>query len=487
MRSARRAAFEIFDNPILIGTVTILVTIVAIYLSYIAENGLPFVPTYNVNVDVSSAAELTKNAPVRIGSDQVGQVLTITPELASQDTSAGNKRPFARLGLALQSSVGPLPANSRYQVRLGSVLGGKYVSIVPGNPSKGTVENGGTLPLKDDIPFVDLDVAFDTFGHKTQQGLRNVLRESGNAAAGRGAAFNESTYSLAQLIGPLDNLLRLLAARNTNLAGFVSGAAATTSALAVVSPQLNSLLSEGSTTFSALNQAGGALGATIDQLPATEAVGTTVLSNARPVLANLAAITQAVKPAAALLPLAANRTDAIVTSATPVFKRVPQLARTLNTAVGAVDTLARDPNSIDTFKLLGTNDLATFGASAFVGLGAILRDAGPSQLACNTIGIWARNFASSLSEGDATGSWLRAALVIDEPQLFQTSTPAPDLHDNYYPHENSSECEAGNEPYTAGQLIGNPPGNQSTKVDSTAPPPGVLARYASAGLLGAKP
>jgi virulence factor Mce-like protein len=487
MRSKGKSALEVFDNPILVGTVTILVVIVAVYLSYIAENGLPFVPTYNVNVDVQSAAQLTKNAPVRIGSDQVGQVLTITPELASQDRSGGNTHPYARLGLALQQSVAPLPVDSRYQVRLGSVLGGKFVSIVPGNPHNGTVPDGGTLPLKDNIPFVDLDTAFGTFGPKTQKGLRSVIRELGDATAGRGTAFNQATYSLARLLGPLDSVLKVLAARNTNLSGFVSGVAETASALASVSGELNSLLNTGSTTFAALNAASTGLGNTIDQLPATESAGTTVLSNATPVLANAAAITQALKPAAALLPEASDRIDAIVTSATPVFKRVPELASTLDTAVAAIGKVGRDPNSVDTFKLLGTNDLATFGASAFVGLGAILKAAAPAQFACNTIAIWARNFASSISEGDSAGAWLRAALVINEPQLFESSTPAPNLHLNYYPHETTRECESGNEPYSAGQLIGNPPGNQSTKVDSTSPPPGVLSRAASAGLLGGTP
>jgi ABC-type transporter Mla subunit MlaD len=487
MKSRGIKYIEVFDNPILVGTVTILVVIVAVYLSYVAENGLPYVPRYNVNIDVASAAQLVKNAPVRIGSDQVGQVLTITPEPASADTSGANKHPFARLGLALETSVGPLPVDTRYEVRLGSVLGGKYVSLVPGNPHSGTVPDGGTLPLSDNIPFVDLDTAFDVFGPRTQFGLRHVIKEFGDATAGRGTAFNAATYSLAHLLGPLNTVLAVFAARDTNLAGFIDGVAATASALEVVTPQLNDALVKGTATFNALNAASTSLGNTIDQAPATESLGTTVLTNATPVLANAAAITQALKPAAALLPLASERVDAIVTSATPVFRKVPELATTLDSAVAAIGKLARDPNSVDAFKLLGTNDLATFGASAFVGLGAILRDVAPAQLACNTAAIWARNFASVLSEGDATGSWLRAGLVVNEPQLFEASTTAGNLHYNYYPNENAHECEAGNEPYSPGQLIGNPPGNQSTKVDNTSPPPGVLARAAAAGLLGSNP
>jgi hypothetical protein len=62
------------------------------------------------------------------------------------------------------------------------------------------------------------------------------------------------------------------------------------------------------------------------------------------------------------------------------------------------------------------------------------------------------------------------------------STPSADLHINFYPRENVSECQAGNEGYTGAQLIGDP-GRTSTVVDNTLPPPGVLERGRKAGLV----
>jgi virulence factor Mce-like protein len=382
MRSSRIAAGEIFDNPILIGTITILIAVVAVYLSYIAENGLPFVPTYNVNVDVQNAAELVKNADVRVGGARVGQVLTITPEPATKAWP----HPYARLGLSLQRSLESLPPETRYQVRLASVLGGKYVEIIPGAKTTGGLPDGGTFTLNTNpkrnhnIPFVDLDTAFATFGPKTQLGLRNAVGSLGEAVAGRGTQFNDSIYGLHRLIGPLESLLRLLASPNTHVSQFISGAAATTSALAAVAPTTSALLGDAATTFGALENAGGALGSTIDQLPPTESVGTTVLTNAQPVLSDAATIVQDLKPGAALLPQAAGAIDQIITSATPVFRRIPALATSLQTALAAVDTLARDPATRQTFEILGGNDLATFGASAVVGLGAILRAVAPGSV-----------------------------------------------------------------------------------------------------------
>src|SRR5690242_18368887 len=162
MRARRFQISDVFNNPVLIGTITILVVVVAVYLSYIAENGLPFVPTYNINVQVANAAELVKNADVRVGGARVGQVLTITPEPASRTWP----HPYAKLGLSLQQSLEPLARNTRYQVRLASVLGGKYLELFPGNSRGPGVPDGGTLTLNanprlnHNIAFVDLDTAF---------------------------------------------------------------------------------------------------------------------------------------------------------------------------------------------------------------------------------------------------------------------------------------------------------------------------------------
>ena len=482
MRSRQTAARDIFDNPILVGTVTLLIVIVAVYLSYIAENGLPFVPTYNISVDVQNGSELVKNADVRVGGARVGQVLKISPEGATKAWP----HPFARLQLALQNSLDPLPPDTHYQVRLASVLGGKYVEIFPGSQKHGGVPDGGTLTLSTNpklnhnIPFVDLDTAFATFGPKTQTGIRSATAEFGDAVAGRGSQFNDSIYQTRRLIGPLENLLRLFASPSTHLSQFIGGLAGTTGALAPVAPTLSALFTDASSTFTALDIP--SLGTSIDELPSTEAVGTQVLTNAQPVLSDAASVVQALKPSAALLPLAAQRLDQIVVAAVPVFKLVPHLAVELQSTLMAVNALASDPASTQTFKVLGSSDLATFGASAFVGLGAVLRTVSQAQFACNTTALWVRNFASSLSEGDTTGGWLRFAPIIAPNQTFQASKPASDLHINFYPKENSSECQAANEVYSGAQRIGDP-GQTSTRVDNSNPPSGVLARGRKAGLV----
>ena len=75
----RRRDASIAANPILIGAATLLVTVVGVFLAYNANNGLPFVPTYDVKVLVPDAAELVRGNDVRVGGKRIGAITAIKP------------------------------------------------------------------------------------------------------------------------------------------------------------------------------------------------------------------------------------------------------------------------------------------------------------------------------------------------------------------------------------------------------------------------
>jgi virulence factor Mce-like protein len=477
MRSTYKALAETFSSPILTGALTLLVAVVAVYLSYTAQNGLPFVPTYQVSAELPNADELVKDAPVRIGGAQVGLVLTITPEPAT----AADPHPYARVTMALSQSVEPLAADSRDEVRLLSVLGGKYVEILPGHSSQ-KIADGGTLPLRQSVPVVDLDQVFRTLGGpRTVRGIRSTVQSSGDALAGRGGDLNDSLYYLRGAIGPLERVLATLAMPRTDLRGFVDGIARLTGTLAPVASALTNALADGAATFRALNDADPQLARVLRVLPQTEASVTADLSASMPALADARRLLAALAPAGPLLPGALAQVDGIATRATPVFRHVPVLIGPLRSTLRAVDRLATDPASPAAFRIIGNNDLASFSASGFVGLGAILKSAEAGQARCNIEVPWLLNFSSALGEGDPTGAWLRTYEIFDPAELFPAARTSPTLHDNFYPRENGADCAAGNEPYLPGRQLGNPPGHFFS-YEATSQPPGVAARAASAGL-----
>ena len=82
----RRRRNSLAASPLLIGAVTTLIVVVAVFLSYNANNGLPFVPTYNIKVALPEASGLQPSNQVRIAGTRVGVVSSLTPQ---QDPKTG--------------------------------------------------------------------------------------------------------------------------------------------------------------------------------------------------------------------------------------------------------------------------------------------------------------------------------------------------------------------------------------------------------------
>ena len=121
----------IASNPVLVGAVTVLVILVAVFLAYNANNGLPFVSTYDLKAQVPNAQALVKGNEVRIGGARVGVVKSVKP------VALENGRYAAELSLSLDKIAEPVPSNSRLVIRPKSPLGLKYVQIVPGDSKDG--------------------------------------------------------------------------------------------------------------------------------------------------------------------------------------------------------------------------------------------------------------------------------------------------------------------------------------------------------------
>ncbi|MCW2981254.1 MAG: Mammalian cell entry related domain protein, partial [Solirubrobacterales bacterium] len=118
-------------SPVLVGAVTVLVVIVAVFLAYNANNGLPFVSTYNLKARVPDADALVKANEVRIGGARVGVVKSVVP------VQLKNGGVEAELSLSLDKSAEPIPNDSTILVRPKSPLGLKYLQITPGTSKVG--------------------------------------------------------------------------------------------------------------------------------------------------------------------------------------------------------------------------------------------------------------------------------------------------------------------------------------------------------------
>src|ERR1035437_10179512 len=110
-----------------------------VILSNNANQGLPFVPTYNIQAEVPGGANVVKGNDVRIGGARVGLVSKITARKR-------HGKDFALLSFKLDKNTEPIPSDSTILVRPRSTIGLKYVQLTLVKSQKG-LPAGDTLPL----------------------------------------------------------------------------------------------------------------------------------------------------------------------------------------------------------------------------------------------------------------------------------------------------------------------------------------------------
>src|SRR5918992_937045 len=248
MRTGRR---QLTASPVLIGAVTVLVAIVAVFISYSANQGLPFVPTYKLEVELPNAAKLVPGNEVRAGGFRVGVVDDIR---TVRRTVNGRERSIALLELNLDKSIEPLSVDTRAGVRPRSALGLKYVELVPGRARR-TFQSGDTVPLRNaSAVSPELEDVLSTFQPRTRADAQTSLQGFGDALAGRGGQINTAIRELRPFVIRLEPVMRNLSDPRTELSRLVPALGAAAGQVAPVAEVQGRLFGALADTFAAVNR-----------------------------------------------------------------------------------------------------------------------------------------------------------------------------------------------------------------------------------------
>lgn len=459
-------------NPVLIGAATLLVVIVAVFLAYNANNGLPFVPTYQLTVQLPDAANLVTGNEVRIGGDRVGIIDKIDP-VAHEDGSV-----TAKLHVKLETAVKPLPVDSTVMVRPRSALGIKYIEVTLGQSSRG-FEEGATVPLANaKVKPVEIDEFFNMFDEPTRDANQANLREFGDALAGRGSDLNTAIVALDPLTKNLIPVMRNLSDPSTGLARLFRALGQAAAATAPVGEEQGSLWRNLAITFDAFASiARPYLQDTISGGPPALDTAIRSFPIQRPLLANAAGFFRELQPGAQALRESAPQLARAFTVGTDTVRRSTALNRRLSSTMRSIQAFAEDPQvPLGIRGLRGTVEALT----------PTVRNLSGAQVNCNYLALLLNNAASILSDGDegGQGNWLRFSILAPPigpnsevgPASAPANGPEPEtnyLHANPYPLVGAPGqgrvCMAANEAYVPGQqVIGNPPG-QTPKTTADVP------------------
>jgi ABC-type transporter Mla subunit MlaD len=472
----RPGATAIASNPVLVGVATTLVIVVAVFLAYNANQGLPWVPSYRLTAEVPSAANLVKGNEARIGGLRVGVIDKITPKQR-------NGVYYSELNLKLETRVRPLPVDSEIIIRPRSALGLKYLQITEGASGQG-FEDGATIPLRNyaRIRPVDIDEFYSMFDEPTRDASQENLAGYGSAFAGRGENINQALEAFKPFTKYATRVFGNITRPETRFERFFREQGDAAGIVAPVAEIQAVLFANLDRTFKAFADVSRPfIQQSITKGPSGLDTATRVFPRVTPFFRNSEQFFAELRPGFESLRVSAKDLGDAFTTGTTSVRRSVRLNQRLERFFAALNRLARDP-----LVPIALRDLF----QTVEALDPTLSYLTPAQTVCNYIGLFFRNASFLLAEGDANGTWLRFVPIITPQgpnnETGPSSAPASGggnpvnaprnyLHVNPYPNtaapRQPRECEAANETYAPGRtVIGNLAGSQGTSTDEQTVP-----------------
>lgn len=476
------------NNPILVGTGAVLVILVTVMLSYNANEGLPFVPTYDINARLDyGGANLVTGNDVRIGGARVGLVSSIVPR------RDGNKT-YAVITMKLDKKIEPIPKDSWVVVRPRSTIGLKYVELHEGKSAQG-LPPGGTLTKS--IRASEFDDLLNTMRAPVRRNYRKVLIEFGDALAGRGGDINDAFAELNPMLDDVEPFFKMLSDRSTGFSRWMRAMARAAGDFAPVADEGGQVFVNADITFAAFASASVGIQETLEEAPSALDVFIEDLPQDRPYIRKLTKMVTAFDKSAPYLPGVSDDFANISVEGQPAMKHLYRSSPAFKQNFKEFGEFAADP-----MVQLGLKSLVTFNRVLNDPLAFIT----PSQTVCNYPGLLLRNIADAVSDRDGGQSWLRIALVPPiaavNTEFSPTASPAnvdipggarkvDIVQSNPYPYTAApgqpSTCAAGNE-ITRGKsnsgsaqiqfqpTIGNPPMGKARTEDTQAVDQGALQK-----------
>src|SRR4051794_1547316 len=368
--SRSRGTASLVASPVLVGAVTVLVAIIAVFIAYNANKGLPFVPTYDIKAELPSGAKLVKGNEVRTGGFRVGVVDDIQPKIVHTGKGV---RSVALVTLKLDKTVDPLAVDTKARPRPRSALGLKYVDLTPGH-SKKTFTAGDTMPVKNASEPLEFEAINQIFDRKTRPAVRDATAGFGDAFAGRGQSLNTAIEALNPFVKYLTPVMSNLADPRTELDQFFRQIGRASAQVAPVAHTQAQLFTDMADTFAAISRCPGCLQATIEKSPPTLDAAIHSFPVQRPFYADFADLSRRLRPAVNELPRSLPAINTAFRVGTPILPQTVKLNQRLQGAFGAAEDLFDNPNTLLALKDIRTALHVTRPAVEFIA---------PYQTVCN--------------------------------------------------------------------------------------------------------
>ena len=212
-------------NALYVGAVLLAVFLVLLGVAFAINRSFTLTfwdKGYELKADFTDADGIANASDIRISGVYVGQVTDI------RSIPGG----LAEITFRLDKDHSPMPQGTRANLRLQTLLGQKFIELVPGPGNGSSLDANSVIPSNATTSPVDFDQLLSSFDKPTRDALSKLIQEGGIATVGRGQDINALLAELNQLSVQSGPSLQTFADRSDHVNNILVNAADVTQNLA---------------------------------------------------------------------------------------------------------------------------------------------------------------------------------------------------------------------------------------------------------------
>jgi phospholipid/cholesterol/gamma-HCH transport system substrate-binding protein len=312
---------------------------------------------YEINAELSTAQAVTpgQGQTVNIAGVQVGEIKSV--KLVDG---------HAVIGMSIEPRYAHVYRDATILMRPKTGLKDMVAELTPGTPAAGRLPDGGTIPVAQTLPDVNLDEVLAALDADTRDYLKLLLNDGGTALKGNGRALARTIRRIEPTARLSRRVNEALAQRRANIKRAIHNFSLVTAELGSKDDQVANFVQSSNAVFASLASQDASLRDTVRQLPSSLTVTKTTLGKAKALADQLGPTLEALRPSARNLGPTLRAVRPFVRQTTPIIRdELRPFSREALPTVAQLRPAMRDlaavtPNLTKTFKSINYlfNELA---------------------------------------------------------------------------------------------------------------------------------
>ena len=314
MRTAIRKHLP--DFAAIIGLLVVAVAVASVILSHqrlALPAWVPFIGKdfYEINAELSTAQAVTpgQGQTVNIAGVQVG-------EIASVKLVDGR----AVIGLKFQPKYAKVYRDASILMRPKTGLKDMVAELTPGTAAAGKLPEGGTIPVSQTLPDVNLDEVLAALDADTRDYLTLLLNDGGQGLKGNGRALANAIRRIEPTARLSRQINEQLATRSRNIKRAIHNFSLVVDELGRKDDQVANFVVDSNAVFQTLASQDASIQDTLRELPSTLEVAQSTLGKTKQLADVLGPTLQALRPAARALGPTQQQLRPFLRQSTPIIR-----------------------------------------------------------------------------------------------------------------------------------------------------------------------